>query len=227
MTWFIVGFVVLLLIIVCCVLWIFQLTKQEKEYMEVSNQYLKEIGKSYTKEEFSVAIFELYQNIIQAVQEENYSYLREILSDEVYNSYLLAIKNSKERNAKTIVENMNPIFSKLISLVIKDNMEIAKVWLKVSYHEYIIDTTPLNADELGMKREPRVIGGSRTKLLEKEYILTLVKTRTEKESVVCANCGYVTNLVTRNTCVRCGANIVSRHYHWVLVAKEETHTSNR
>ena len=195
--------------------------------MEVSNQYLKEIGKSYTKEEFSMTIFELYQNVIQAVQEENYFYLREVLSDEVYNSYLLAIKNSKERNAKTIVENMNPIFSKLISLVVKDNMEIAKVWLKVSYREYIIDTTLPKADELGMIQEPRVISGSKTKLLEKEYILTLVKTRTEKESIVCANCGYVTNVVTRSTCIRCGANIVSRHYHWVLVAKEENHTSNR
>ena len=225
MTLFIVGIVILLLIILGCSLWIVKLTKQEKEYMEVSNQYLKDIGKNYTKEEFSMAIFELYRNIIQAVQDENYLYLRESLSDEIYNSYLMAIKNSKERNAKTIVEDMNPVFSKLISLAVKDNMEIAKVWLKVNYHEYIIDTTP--PEELGTRIEPRVIGGSKTKLLEKEYILTLVKTRTEKESVVCANCGYVTNVVTRNTCVRCGANVVSRHYHWVMVAKEETRTSSR
>ena len=227
MTWFIVGIVVLLLIILGCLLWIVKLTKQEKEYMEVSNQYLKDIGKSYTKEEFSMTIFEMYRNIIQAVQEENYLYLRESLSDEIYNNYLMAIKNSKERHAKTIVEDMNPIFSKLISLAVKDNMEIAKVWLKVSYHEYIIDTTPPKPEELGMRMEPRIIGGSKTKLLEKEYILTLVKTRAEKESVVCANCGYVTNIVTRNACVRCGANIVSRHYHWVMVAKEETRTSSK
>ena len=227
MTWFIVGIVVLLLIILGCLLWIVKLTKQEKEYMEVSNQYLKDIGKSYTKEEFSMTIFEMYRNIIQAVQEENYLYLRESLSDEIYNNYLMAIKNSKERHAKTIVEDMNPIFSKLISLAVKDNVEVAKVWLKVSYHEYVIDTTPPKPEEMGMRKGSRVISGSKTKLLEKEYILTLVKTRTEKESVVCANCGYVTNVVTKNACVGCGANIVSRHYHWVMIAKEEIHTGSR
>ena len=86
MTWFIIGIVVLLLIILGCSLWIVKLTKQEKEYMEVSNQYLKDIGKSYTKEEFSIAIFELYRNIIQAVQDENYLYLREAGAEEIYDS---------------------------------------------------------------------------------------------------------------------------------------------
>ncbi len=227
MIWFIVPIIILLIIILISSLWIVKLSKQEKEYMEVSNQYLKEIGKSYTKEQFSTAIFELYKNVIQAVQDENFSYLRESLSDEIYNSYLLAIKNSKMRNAKTVVEDMNFVFSKLISLTVKDNLEIAKVWLKVRYCELVIDTTPLSPEEIRAGKTPRVIAGSKTKPLEKEYILTLVKTRTEKESIVCANCGYLTNIVTRNTCLRCGANIASRHYHWVMIAKEETNVSNK
>lgn len=215
------GFIILIIVIVVCIFMLTKLSKQENEYMEVSNKYLKNIGKDYTKDQFASWAFQFYNQIILSVQHENYEYLRDVLADDLYNNYLISIKNAKDRNVKNIVEDMKPIFTKLVSLVIKDDLEIAKVWVKVSYLEYTMNITP-STEENTIK--DRIIMGSKDHKLEKEYMLTLVKGRTEKESVACPNCGFVTHIVSQNTCSRCGAVVVNRRYHWVLIGKEEIRT---
>lgn len=215
------GFIILIIVIVVCIFMLTKLSKQENEYMEVSNKYLKNIGKDYTKDQFASWAFQFYNQIILSVQHENYEYLRDVLADDLYNNYLISIKNAKDRNVKNIVEDMKPIFTKLVSLVIKDDLEIAKVWVKVSYLEYTMDITP-STEENPIK--DRIIMGSKNHKLEKEYMLTLVKGRTEKESVACPNCGFITHIVSQNTCSRCGAVVVNRRYHWVLIGKEEIRT---
>ena len=215
------GFIILIIVIVACIFMLTKLSKPENEYMEVSNKYLKNIGKDYTKDQFASWAFQFYNQIILSVQHENYEYLRDVLADDLYNNYLISIKNAKDRNVKNIVEDMKPIFTKLVSLVIKDDLEIAKVWVKVSYLEYTMDITP-STEENPIK--DRIIMGSKDHKLEKEYMLTLVKGRTEKESVACPNCGFVTHIVSQNTCSRCGAVVVNRRYHWVLIGKEEIRT---
>ena len=217
----ITGFIILIIVIVVCIFMLTKLSKQENEYMEVSNKYLKNIGKDYTKDQFASWAFQFYNQIILSVQHENYEYLRDVLADDLYNNYLISIKNAKDRNVKNIVEDMKPIFTKLVSLVIKDDLEIAKVWIKVSYLEYTMDITP-STEENPIK--DRIIMGSKNHKLEKEYMLTLVKGRTEKESVACPNCGFITHIVSQNTCSRCGAVVVNRRYHWVLIGKEEIRT---
>ena len=226
MMWFIIGFVILALIIVVCLFILKGLSKEESNYMEVSNKYLKNIGKDYTKDEFASWAFNFYHQIILGVQYENYDYLRDVLADELYNNYLIGIKNAKSRNILNVVDEMKPIFSRLVSLIVKDDLEIAKVWLKVSYIEYTKDVSPISEENQDSIPKERIIAGSKDRRQEKEYMLTLVKGRTEKESVACPNCGFITHIVSQNTCSRCGANVVNRRYHWVMIGKEEIRTRN-
>lgn len=219
MMWFIIGIIFLIIVIIVCAFILKGLSKEEKNYMEVSEQYLKNIGKDYSKDEYASWATGIYIEVINSVMNENYNYLRDTLSDELYNNYLLAIKNSKDRNVKNVVEDIKPEFSKLVNLKIQGDMEIAKVWMKLSYIEYVKDIAkPVNEEEI---QEEKIISGSKTNRLEKEYILTFVKTHTPKESVVCPNCGYIHHIIEKVNCMRCGANIVPRNYHWVLIAKEE------
>lgn len=221
MTLFIGGIIFLGIVIVICIILLIRLSKNETLFMEVSNQYLKDIGKDYTRDQYAMAIFELYRDVIEAVQTENYEYLRDVLSDDIYNNYLLGIKVSKERQIKNVVKDMNPVFAKLIQFVQKDNVEIAKVWLRVSYIEYALDLSPLTEEQKKVAPPERIAGGSKTKREEKEYLLTLVKNHTPKESVVCPSCGFVSKVITRSLCPRCGSNAVTRPFHWVITAKEE------
>ncbi|MDE5587158.1 MAG: hypothetical protein K2I72_02155, partial [Bacilli bacterium] len=186
-----------------------------------SNRYLKDIGKDYNKDTFAMAIYELYRDIIDGVQNERYEFLRDVLSDEIYNSYLRGIKLSRDHQVKNIVADMKPTFSRLVSLIIKGDMEVAKVWIRVSFLEYALDMTPLTEEQKQVVKGERIVGGSKTRRLEKEYILTLVKAHTPKESVACPSCGHVTHVVLRNQCTRCGSNIANRRFHWVMIGKEE------
>ena len=63
MMWFIIGFIVLIIIIIVCVFILMKLSKEENQYMEVSNKYLKNIGKDYTKDQFAAWAFKFYQQI--------------------------------------------------------------------------------------------------------------------------------------------------------------------
>lgn len=218
MTWFIVGIVFFTLVIIAGFIVLKKLSYEEKNYMEVSDIYLSNIGKDYNKETYASWAASIYIEIINSVMNENYEFLRDILSDEIYNNYLISIKNAKDKNIKNIVENMNPIFSKLVNLKIQNDMEIAKVWMKLSYIEYTKDLTPLME---GQEEKDKIISGSKTNTKEKEYILTFVKQHMPKESMVCPNCGYVSNIVYRSKCERCGANVVHKQHHWVLIGKEE------
>ena len=226
MTFFIVGFIILILVIVVCAFILVGLSKEENQYMEVSNKYLKNIGKDYTKDDFASWAFQFYNQVIISVQNENYDYLRDVLADQLYNNYLVGIKNAKSRNIQNIVENMKMEFSKLVSLVVKDDLEIAKVWMRVSYIEYTKDVSPISEENKNIISGERIIAGSKNHRCEKEYMLTLVKGRTEKESVVCPNCGFVTRIVSQSTCIRCGANVVNSKYHWVMIGKEEIRSRN-
>ena len=68
------GFIILIIVIVVCIFMLTKLSKQENEYMEVSNKYLKNIGKDYTKDQFASWAFQFYNQIILSVQHENYEY---------------------------------------------------------------------------------------------------------------------------------------------------------
>lgn len=221
MTLFTVLIIILIIVIVVCVVLLMRLSGQESQFMEVSDRYLKDIGKSYTKNKFAMTIYELYRDIIDGVQQENYEFLRDVLSDEIYNNYLIGIKLSKERQIKNVVSDMKPVFAKLVNLVVNGDTEIAKVWIRVSYIEYALDMTPLTEEQMKVVTGERIVSGSKTNRMEKEYILTLVKTHTPKESVVCPTCGYVSDVIIRNRCVRCGTDVVQRRFHWVIVGKEE------
>lgn len=221
MGFFIGGIFVLVIVIIICIILLIRLSGEENNFMEVSDRYLKDIGKSYDKNTYAMTVYELYRDIIDGVQNENYEFLRDILSDDIYNNYLMGIKLSKERQIKNIVSDMKPVFAKLVSLIVKDDMEIAKVWLRVSYIEYALDMTPLTEEQRKVAPGERIVGGSKNRRLEKEYILTLVKAHTPKESVACPSCGFVSKVITRNHCIRCGAGIVNRRYHWVVIAKED------
>ncbi len=221
MIFFIGGIIIFSIITIVCIFLLIRLSSKESQFMEVSNRYLKDIGKNYNRDKFAMAIYELYRDIIDGVQKERYEFLKDVLSDNIYNNYLREIKISKDRQIKNIVTDIKPVFSRLISLINKDGTEIAKVWMKISFIEYMLDMSPQTGSQEKIGNENRVIGGSKTRRFEKEYIITLVKRHTPKESVACPACGYITDIILRNQCIRCGSNIVNRKFHWVIIAKED------
>ena len=213
MIWFILGFVFLILVFIICIFVLRYLSRQEKEYIEVSDLYLKQLGKSYTGEFFSKSVFSLFQEILLASQQQNFEYLRSMLADDAYNHYLLDLKQLKEKNVKHVIDQILPVRFKLASFQVQNQFEIAKVWLRISCIDYIASTSKPG--------EEIIVSGKSDSSVEKEFLVTLVKTRTEKEDIVCPSCGHVSSLLVQSDCPHCGVEIVNKHHRWVVLKYEE------
>ena len=196
------------------------LTFDEKKVKEISTSWLHKMGKEYSKEEFEDTMFEQYAEIEYAKVNGNYNFLKDVVSDEEYNSILLEVKNEQEQEVRKVISNINKGFSKLINFKIIKNQEVAKLWIQYSAIEYTTKKQEMENENGAKEIKNVIISGSDRVPVYHEYILTFVKERATSESVLCPSCGNKTNLLLRSKCSICDANIVPKTKHWVLVNKQ-------
>ena len=216
---YIIGIVVFSIIFICCIFLLIYYIKDEKKLKEVSDDDLIKLGKVYSKQEFEDKMFKQYTNIIEGIQYLDYNLLKDIVSDEVYNQILKTIKDNQDKNVNNVITDIKKDFSKLISLQIIKDLEVAKIWVKYSSIEYITSIRKIIDENNNEVESEIVIGGDKNNPINHEYILTFVKSKTETENVVCPSCGYQTNILTSSKCIRCDSEIVPKKMHWVYVDK--------
>lgn len=180
----------------------------EKKLAEVTEDTLIRFGKTYGKVEFENALFQQYINILDGIQYENYSFLKDAVSDNIYNQVLENAKINRQKGCIDVISNVNKYFSKLIGFDKKGDLEVAKLWIKYSSVEFVKD------------REGNIVGGDSNSSLEHEYLLTFVRNRTRSEDVVCPGCGTQSHILLKSNCYRCDTVIVPKTLHWTFVHKE-------
>ncbi len=227
MNFYIIGIGVFVIVFIVCIFILLYLIKDEKKLAEVSSQKLIQLGKVYTKDDFESKMFEQYANILSNITYENYEFLKDAVSDELYNQILLTAKKNRENGEESIVQNIKKEFSKLISFEISDDLEIAKLWVRYSSIEYIKGIRK-TVDENGKESLiETVVDGNKDQPTTHEYILTFVKNRTQNENVVCPSCGFQTHILTSSKCIQCDSEIIPKRMHWVFVEKISTNISNQ
>ena len=192
MNLYLLGMIFFLLVFIVSIFLLIYFIKDEKSLIEVTNQELVKLGKIYTKEEFENKIFELYANILTNITYENYTFLKDSVADQVYNEILLMAKKNRDNKEESIISNIKKEFSKLISLKVENDLEVAKVWVRYSSIEYvkgIRKTVDENGKELLVEA---IVDGNSNKPVNHEYILTFVKNRTQNENgfpriILCSN----------------------------------------
>ncbi len=227
MSFYIIGIGVFVIVLIVCIFLLLYFIKDEKKLAEVSSQKLMQLGKVYTKDDFESKMFEQYANILSNITYENYEFLKDAVSDELYNQILLTAKRNRENKEESIVQNIKKEFSKLISFEISNDLEIAKLWVRYSSIEYVKGIRK-TIDENGKESlAETVVDGNKEQPIIHEYILTFVKNRTQNENVVCPSCGFQTHILTASKCIRCDSEIIPKKMHWVFVEKVSTNISNQ
>ncbi len=227
MNLYLLGIIFFLVLIIVGIFLLRYFIKDEKKLKEVSNEDLQKRGKKYTKEEIEEKMFNQYINIEMSMIDENYGFLRDAVSDQIYNQILLQIKENQKNQVKNKIQNVRKEFCKLIYLGYEQNLEIAKFWIRYSSIEY--QTAQRNeVTEAGKEIVvERVVQGNDQVPIYHEYILTFVKDPTETEEIVCPHCGYQTNMLTSSKCIRCDSEIIPKSKHWVFVNKVTTNISKQ
>lgn len=226
MNFYIIGIVIFALIFIGCIVLLVYFLKDEKKLAEVTTEKLSSLGKTYSKEEFENKMFQQYVNILSNIAYENYSFLKDSVSDDMYNQILLDAKRRRDSKETNVISNIEKDFCRLISFEIIGDLEIAKLWVRYSNIEYVTAMRK-NFDEKGNEvLTETVIEGDKDKPVTYEYILTYVKNRTDSENVVCPSCGYQEHILTASNCIRCELEIIPKKMHWVFVEKVSTNISN-
>lgn len=226
MIFYIIGIIFFVVVIVVCCVMLYFYSKDEKKLVEVTDEQLTKMGKVYTKEDFENKMFEQYANIISSVAYENYVFLKDSVSDELYNQILLTAKKREERHEEDVVSDIRKEFCKLISFDTVKDLEVAKLWVRYSCIEYVKGPRK-SVDEDGQEiMINAVVDGDADQAVTHEYILTFVKNKSETENIVCPNCGFKYSILTSSTCMGCESEVVPKRLHWVYVDKVTTNISN-
>lgn len=194
-------------------------------FKEVTTKELKQRGKTYTKEEIEDKLFNQYINIITSIEYSNYVFLKDAVSDEVYNKFLLMAKDYQDKKETKVTEDIKKEFSKLIDIGTINDLEIVKLWIRYSSIEYTKGIRMVKDEKENDVLSEVIVSGSNVDRIEHEYILTFVKNKADTESIVCPSCGYQANILTSSNCGRCEIEIVPKKMHWVYVDKVTTNIS--
>jgi len=150
----------------------------------------------------------MFQEVLLASQQQNFEYLRSVLSDDAYNNYLLDLKHQKEKNVRHVMDQILPLNYKLVNFQIQTHFEIADVWVKFSGVDYVTSFSKTGNSDTNSNSGKNV---------EKEFLVTLVKMRTDHEDIICPSCGHVSTLLMQSDCPHCGVEIVNKHHRWVIL----------
>lgn len=227
MNFYIIGIVVFCLILIGSILLLIYYIKDEKNIKEVTSDALMKMGKVYTKEEFEDKMFDQYSNILLNVEYENYAYLKDACSDDIYNQILLQVKQNREKQEHDVIKDIKKEFCRLVSFEYVNTLEVAKFWVSYSSVEYITANRKQVLEDGDESIVETIVSGSKDSSVRHEYILTFVRERSQNEDIVCPNCGYQTHMLALSKCIRCDLEIVPKKSHWVFIGKVSTNLSKQ
>lgn len=227
MIFYIVGIVIFVIVLLISTGLLIYFIKDERNLAEITTEQLMQFGKNYKKKDFENLLFEQYKNILSGINYENYSFLKDAVSDELYNQILLTAKTNREDQKESIITDIKKEFGKLIDFEVHDNLEVAKLWVRYSCKEYTKGIRKVVDDNGKESLIEAIINGSQDKEVIHEYLLFFVRNRTQTENTLCPSCGYHSNVLMTSNCPRCDTEIVPKKMHWVFLKKVSADFNNQ
>ena len=176
---------------------------------EISNEEANSVMPNFNVEEFKNKSYEIFIDVQKAWMYFEYDKLKEILSDELYNIYLMDLEALKVKNQRNVMSNFENISMKLIGVKKENNQYIATVLLNTKFYDYIED------------KSGRVVRGNSHNKVNNIYILTFVKSVNEIKNNTCPKCGADVSGNVTGICDYCKTKITFNEYDWVMSEKKK------
>lgn len=179
-------------------------------YRQISSEEANAVIPNFNIDEFNYKAYEIFYNVQMGWMEFDYDKLKELLTDELYNTYLMDLEALKIKNQKNVMKSFELIETKLVNLKEENNQYIAKVILEVKFIDYIEDSNT-----------HKLLRGSNTHKLDNTYELTFVRTKEDKKVDICPSCGAQVNGNVSGICEYCNSKLINNTHDWVLSKKEK------
>ena len=204
-----VATLVFLIIIIIVIIISVKSSKTRITKPPISKEYIGDIPiPGFDKQVFLNEAYETYLKVQVAWMDFDYDTLRELLTDELFNSYKSQLKTLSLKKQKNIM-NSFVLGSHFINNFSESEKEYTiKTELQVSFIDYIAN------------EKNKVLRGSKSVKINMTYELTFVKSKSTKENK-CPNCNApLKSNQTSNVCPYCKSTIVGNTHGWILAKKE-------
>ncbi len=179
-------------------------------YKDMEEEKLKQIMPEYNIIQLKGMVYKKFVAIQQAWMDFDYDKLRELCTDELYNTYITQLEVLKAKNGKNIMNDFVTKYSYIIDVQIENNLYVVKALLRIEFYDYVIDTIT-----------QEVTRGNKNAKVINTYQLEFVKA-VNAENNKCPNCGAKIDSVTSTECAYCGSTIVKGASDFVLSKKNIT-----
>lgn len=137
----------------------------------------------------------------------DYKSLKELCSDELYSSYKSDLEVLKRQNGQNIMSNFNLLATRVRGIRQENNNIIIKVFLNVSFHDYVINTNT-----------KKVTKGDKFRTMNNMYMLEFT-TQLGGKSTICPSCGAKL-IENAKECEYCHTSISNNYSDFVLISKK-------
>ena len=183
---------------------------KQKAYLEnpMKEEEIKEIDSSLDKKEVIDYTYKLFVDVQESWMNFDYDRLRELLSDELFNSYKMQLETLSLQNGKNVMKDFEFVDGEIIKVKIEYDMEEVIVKLHIRMKDYVINTT-----------NNKVTHGNENYTMDITYLITLERSTDEKENS-CINCGAPITDAASQVCPFCDSVIVRGSKDFVMAKKE-------
>lgn len=181
------------------------------KYKELTQEQVNEILPSLNVLEFNFKAYQMFYDVQMAWMDFEYDKLKENLTDELYNSYVMQLDILKSKNHKNVMKDFELIESHIFDLKEENGLYIAKVFLKVKFKDYVENVNT------GI-----ITRGSINNKVCNTYILTFICTKEKSHNInECPNCGAEVKGNATGTCEYCKSKLINKKYNWIMSKKEK------
>ena len=156
-----------------------------------------------------IEAFNLYKQIQFAWMNFDEDTLRNCLTDEMYNMYLMQLDTLKVKHQKNIMYDIKYLGSSIKEKYEENGQETIIMNMQVSCYDFIINT-----------KTNKVVRGSSSKLNIYSYELTFVRTKENKGIDICPQCGAPVEGNNSGVCEYCRSTLISNNYTLVMSKKK-------
>ena len=173
----------------------------------VEDEEIKELLPKETRDSLIDKLVAKFIAVQNSWMNFDYKQLRNLCSDELFNTYKAQLDALKIKNGQNIMSDFRPIVANITGLKEEDDLIIIKMFLKISFHDYVINT-----------KTKKVIRSSKDRWFNNLYNLEYIIGNKDIERK-CPNCGAIIENVTAGKCKYCGSHIVIPPKDYVLNKK--------
>ncbi len=189
-----------------------QRKEQELKLMfkPIEQETANEVIPNFNIEEFNFKAYQTFYDVQMAWMDFDYDKLKELLTDELYNNYVMQLDALKLKNHKNTMKDFELIEICLSSLKEENDKYIAEVYLNVKFLDYIEN------NKTGM-----ILRGTPNRKLNNIYKLTFIRTKEESTNINhCPRCGATVEGNSTGICKYCKSKLINDNYNWVMSKKE-------